>query len=133
MMRDLPGAKRRLARRAAVGIADLGRDLRQLAELRPLSAQPFAEHGLARAAAVGIGGIEPPKPHAPRMVQQLQRLFLAVARMAQPGRGAHATEIAAAEPDALKVGCRQQIISLLIVPKCKYSVRAELVEALPFF
>src|SRR6185437_2222396 len=103
MPENLSLAQRRVAGRAAVRIADLGRDLCVLHEGCTLIVQPFAKHDLARSPAVGVGGIEAAKPDPPRMIEKPQRLLLAVARAQQPWRGADPAEIAAAEPDPLDV------------------------------
>ena len=79
-------------------IADLGRNLRVLDERSALRPKPLAEHDLARSAAVGVRGVEAPKPHPPGMIEQLQRLVFAVAGAAQVRRRADPAEIAAAEP-----------------------------------
>src|SRR5437660_1585851 len=68
MRGDLGAAERRLARRAAMRIADLGRDVGALNEGSALRAQPFAEHDLARSAAIGVCGIEPPETDAPGVI-----------------------------------------------------------------
>src|SRR6185369_10228566 len=72
-------------------------NLRALAEGRALAPQPLAEHEFARAAAVSIGGVEPPQPDPPRVIEQLQRLRFTVAGAAQARRRANPAEIAAAE------------------------------------
>src|SRR5206468_11244935 len=104
---DLLGAERRFAGRAAVRIADLGRDLNAVTERRPLRAKPLAKNRLACPAAVGVCGVEPPQTDPARMMEQLQRLFFAVAGAAQFGRRANAAEVAAAECDPLDVALAQ--------------------------
>jgi hypothetical protein len=110
---DLGPAERRLAGRAAMRIADLGRDLNVPKEGRALGAKPFAEHFLACSAAIGVGGVEAPKPQTPRMIEQVQGLLFAVAGGAQAWRRADAAEIAAAEHDPVEVALRQQFAASL--------------------
>src|SRR6185437_10043971 len=81
---DLGGAERCLVRRASVGVPDLGRDLDALAEGRALRPKPLAEDGFARSAAVGVRGVEPSQAHAPRVIEQGERLRFAVSRGAEP-------------------------------------------------
>ncbi len=90
-------------------VADLGRNLGVPKEGRALRAKPLAEHFFARAATVGVRGVEAPKPQAPRMIEQYQGLRFAVAGVAQAGRGANAAEIAAAEHDPVEVPLCQQL------------------------
>src|SRR5205823_8357809 len=99
------------ARRAAVGIADLGRNLSRLDEERALRPEPLAKNELACAAAVGVCGVEPAKADPPRMVEQLQGLFFTIAGTAQAGRRADSAEIAAAEPDPVDVALCQHLAS----------------------
>src|SRR4051794_17409945 len=100
---DLLPAERRFAARAAVRIADLGRDLRAVDEGSALRPKPFAKHDLARSAAVGVCSVEPAEADAAGMIEQLQRLAFTVAGPAQVGLGADPAEIAAAEDDAVEV------------------------------
>jgi hypothetical protein len=102
VMSDLASAQRGFAGRAAVRIADLGRDLHITHERGFLRAQPLAEHGLARAAAVSVCSVEAAEPDAPRVIEQFERGSFAVAGVAQGGRRSHAAEIAAAEDDPVK-------------------------------
>ena len=104
---DLSSTERCVARRAAMRIADLGRDLRIPNERGVLFAKPFAEHDLAHSAAIGVRGVEPPKPDSACMIEQLKPLFLAVARASQARRRTDATDIAAAENDSFEVGVRE--------------------------
>src|SRR3954468_11821279 len=110
MMRDLGRAERRVPGRATMRIADLGRNLRLPAEDGALNAKPLAEEGLARPAAIGVGGVEPPQPDAPGMIEQLQRLRVAIARAAQLRRRADPAEIAAAEEDPVDVALVQHLV-----------------------
>ena len=61
---------------------------------------PGADHPLAAAAAVGVGGVEVVDPLLPRGVHQRERLVLAQPLTEQLGRRADAAEVAAAERDA---------------------------------
>src|SRR5205823_3313007 len=94
---------RRFPGRAAVRIADLGRDLGAVEEAGALRPQPLAEDDFARSAAVGVCGIEPAKPQRAGVIEQLQRLLLAVAGAAQVRRRADSAEIATAEDDAVEL------------------------------
>ena len=106
----------------AMGIADLGRDLRSLTEFGALRAKPFAEHGLACAAAVGVCGVEPPKAHGPRVIEELEGAFLTVARGAQTRRRSDPAEISAAEPNPFDVALGQHLATSSLatgsVPTC---------------
>src|SRR5206468_6649670 len=104
---DLRGAERRVAMRAAMRIANLGCDLRVVPERSSLRGKPFAEDDLARPAAIGVGGVEPPQADQPRMIEQLERLLLTVAGTAQFRRRADSAEVAAAENDPLGVPSAQ--------------------------
>src|SRR5205085_11878930 len=97
VMLNLACAERRFPGRAAVRVADLGRDLRVLDECGALRAEPFAEDDLACSAAVGVRRVEPAKTDPARMIEQLKRLLLAVAGATQVRRGADPAEIATAE------------------------------------
>src|SRR5207302_5297405 len=100
VMGDLASAERSFPARAAVRIADLGRNLRVVHEGSALRPEPLAEHDLARSAAVGVCSVEPAQADAAGMIEQLQRLGFAVAGAAQVGRRADSAEVAAAEDDA---------------------------------
>ena len=94
-------------------IADLGRD--SCASGR--KAAPWERSHLPRMIslappAVGVGGVEPPKADTPGMVEQLQRLFLAVAGAAQFRRRADPAEIAAAEPNPIDIALSQHLTTL---------------------
>jgi hypothetical protein len=109
MVSDLAPAERRLPKWGAMRIADLGRNLRLLNEVAPLGAKPFAQNAFARSAAICVCCVKPSKPNPPRMIEQLQGLFFAVARAAQFGRRANSTEVATAKDDAGDVGVRQNL------------------------
>src|SRR4051812_40274723 len=113
---DLRPAERRLARRAAVGIADLGRNPCLADERSALERKPLAEDGFARSAAVGVCGVEPVEPQPTGAIEQLQRLVFAVARAAQAGRRADAAEIAAAEPDSVDIALTQHPVISHVCP-----------------
>ena len=86
VMGDLGAAQRPFALRTAVGVADLGGDLDPGPKVRSLVFQPGAQHGLADAATIGVGGVEAREPKRPRLIQQCQGAFPAVALVAQGRR-----------------------------------------------
>ena len=77
-------------------VEDLGRDEQPV---RLPGGSPAADERLARAAAVGIGGVEPADSALPGGVHDLERLVFRVPLPEERGRRTDAAEVAAAERD----------------------------------
>ncbi len=80
-------------------VEDLAAEQQTIPNGAVLALQPVADEGLAAAAAIGVGGVEPVDAQLPGHVHEHEGLGFRLTHAVELGGAAHAAEVAAAEPE----------------------------------